>query len=348
MVTVMRSALITGLAGPTLTEAERQFLRSVRPAGIILFARNCLDADQIRRLVAEARTAVGEDHTLVLIDQEGGRVQRLRPPLGRTLPPAIAYGRMFEEMPERAREVAYLVARLLAEDLRALGIDTDCAPVLDVPVPGAHDIIGDRAYGRRPEVVAALGRAVAEGLMAGGVLPVVKHVPGHGRATQDSHLALPVVATRHTELSTTDFAPFRALDAMPAAMTAHVVFSDIDPDRPASTSPRVIAEVIRGEIGFDGLLMSDDLGMKALTGGMRARAEAVIAAGSDVALHCSGDLAEMAAAAAGVPSLAGPALRRFEAAIGVVNRRPEPFDRTAAEVALEAVLADHARHVESV
>lgn len=344
----MRSALIVGLAGPTLVEAERQFLRSVRPAGIILFSRNCIDADQIRRLAAEARTAVGEDHTLVLIDQEGGRVQRLRPPLGRALPPAIAYARIHSDAPELAREMAFLVARLLAEDLRALGIDTDCAPVLDVPVPGAHDIIGDRAYGRQPEVVAALGRAVAEGLMAGGLLPVVKHVPGHGRATQDSHLALPVVATRHGELSTTDFAPFRALGAMPAAMTAHVVFSDIDPDRPASTSPRIIAEVIRGEIGFDGLLMSDDLGMKALTGGMRSRAEAVIAAGSDVALHCSGDLAEMEAAAAGVPRMSGSALRRFEAAVGVVNRDPTPFDRATAAAALDAVLADHARHVESV
>lgn len=348
MAFVMRSALITGLAGPILTEAERQFLRSVRPAGIILFARNCLDRDQIRHLVADARAAIGDADTLVLIDQEGGRVQRLRPPLGRALPPAAAYGRLHAEAPEQASTAAHLVARLLAEDLCALGIDTDCAPVLDVPVPGAHDIIGDRAYGQQPEVVAALGRAVAEGLMAGGVLPVIKHVPGHGRATLDSHLALPVVTTPRSELTATDFAPFQALAAMPAAMTAHVVFADIDSARPASTSPRVIAEVVRGEIGFDGLLMSDDLGMKALDGDMRARAEAVIAAGSDVALHCSGDLAEMEAAAAGVPVLTGAALRRFTAAIGVVNRSPAPFDRMAAEAALAAVLADHARYVESV
>ena len=271
------------------------------------------------------REAVGGDAMLVLIDQEGGRVQRLRPPLGRALPPAAAFGKLYASDPAGAAEKAYGVARLLADDLAALGINTDCTPVLDIPVSGAHEIIGDRAYGSEPEQVARLAKAVADGLMDGGILPVIKHIPGHGRATADSHLALPVVAESRAELSATDFAPFKALNAMPAAMSAHVVFSAIDPDEPASTSAKVIGEVIRGEIGFDGLLMSDDLSMHALSGGMRERAERVIAAGSDLALHCNGDLGEMQQAAAGVPLLAGRARQRFEAALAVLNQH-KPYD----------------------
>lgn len=344
----MRSALIIGLAGPRLLEREAAFLRAARPAGVILFARNCHESEQIRRLVGDARAAIGAEPVAVLIDQEGGRVQRLRPPLGRSLPPAAAYGRWCDVVGiEAGARAAFLVARLLAEDLRELAINTDCAPVLDVPVAGAHDIIGDRAYARDPDRVAALGAAVARGLMAGGVLPVIKHIPGHGRARDDSHLALPVVGEPRAVLASSDFPPFRALAGFPAAMTAHVVFADVDPSAPASISRRVTQEVIRGEIGFDGLLMSDDLGMRALTGSMRQRAEAVIEAGSDLALHCSGDLAEMEAAAAGVPALAGDALRRFEAATSVFGHG-EPFDRSEAEAALAAVLADHARDVESV
>lgn len=334
----MRTALITGLAGLALTAAERAFVASVRPAGIILFARNLETHDQIRRLVAEARSVVGSDELLVLIDQEGGRVQRLRPPLGRALPPAAAYGAIYATDRAAACRLARAAARLMAHDLAALGINTDCAPVLDVPVPGAHDIIGNRAYGREVAQIAALGRAVAEGLMAGGVVPVIKHIPGHGRATADSHLDLPVVATPHAELSRSDFAPFKALADMPAAMTAHVVFSALDAERPASTSRLVTEQVIRAEIGFDGLLMSDDLGMHALTGAMRGRAEAVIAAGSDVALHCSGDLAEMEAAAAGCPRLDGAADRRWRRCLAVLGRR-EAFDMAAAEAAVERALA---------
>lgn len=341
-----RTALIVGLEGVELHERERAFLGAARPAGIILFKRNLEHREQIRRLVADARAAIGAD-ALVAIDQEGGRVQRLRPPLGRALPPAAAYAALYAEAPEPAIEAARLVARLLADDLKDLGIDTDCAPVLDVPVRGAHEIIGDRAYGHRPDQVIALGRAVAEGLMAGGVLPVIKHIPGHGRATADSHLALPVVTTPRAELAATDFAPFRALSSLPAAMTAHVVFAAIDGERPASTSAAVTRQIIREHIGFDGLLMSDDLGMQALTGSMRARAEAVIAAGSDVALHCSGSLAEMEAAAAGSPRLAGAALRRLEAALAV-RRNDEPYDRAAAEAALARVLAHHAAGAVSV
>lgn len=342
-----RAALITGLAGSALTADEQAFLATVRPAGIILFARNLDSHDQIRRLVDDARSAIGSDDVLVAIDQEGGRVQRLRPPLGRALPPAAAYAAFFRDVPDAAERAACLAARLLADDLNDLGIDMNCAPVLDLPVAGAHEIIGDRAYGRDVAEVVALGRAVAVGLMDGGVVPVIKHIPGHGRALADSHLSLPVVTTPADELERTDFATFRALCDLPAAMTAHVVYAAFDADAPASTSRTVTERVIRGAIGFDGLLMSDDLGMKALGGPMRDRAAAVIAAGSDLALHCSGMLAEMQQAAAGVPALAGASLRRFEAAMAVRSRRKD-YDRGAAEGALADVLSRHAASIESV
>lgn len=343
----MRTALIVGIAGHALTVAERAFLEKVRPAGIILFARNLDSHAQIRALVADAHASAGTSDLLVLIDQEGGRVQRLRPPLGRALPPAAAYGQLYAQDPEAGCAAAFAVARLLADDLKALGLNTDCAPVADLPVAGSHAIIGDRAYGATPEQVVRLAGAVAEGFMAGGVLPVIKHIPGHGRATKDSHLALPVVEAPRAELSATDFAPFKALNKVPAAMTAHVVFSAIDADAPASTSATVTGEIIRGEIGFDGLLMSDDLSMKALSGAMRARAESVIAAGSDVVLHCNGDLAEMQEAAAGSPPLSGQALRRFEQALNVLNAS-QPYDKAAAEAHLARVLALASGSAESV
>jgi len=342
----MRTALITGVAGTALAPREAAFLQDARPAGFILFGRNLQSQAQIRALIDAVREAVGGD-LLVLIDQEGGRVQRLRPPLGRALPPAAAYGHKFERDPAGAVAAAFAVARLLAQDLTALGINTNCAPVADLPVPGSHEIIGDRAYGCRPEQVAALAGAVAEGLMAGGVVPVVKHIPGHGRATADSHLALPVVRESRAELSATDFAPFKALSALPAAMTAHVVFRAIDAEAPASTSATVTRDVIRGEIGFDGLLMSDDLSMKALSGDMRERARRVIAAGSDLALHCNGDLSEMQAAAAGVPALAGRALERFDKAFRI-TKTAQPFDSATAEAQLERVLKSGADGAESV
>ncbi len=334
----MRSAYITGLAGDALQHGERVLLAATRPAGIILFARNCQSAEQIKRLVADAKAAIGADDLLVLIDQEGGRVRRLRPPQWRELPPAAVYASLFCVDPAASIEAARLVARLTAHDLRELGINTNCAPVLDVPVPGAHDIIGDRAYGSDWRQIAALGRAVAEGHMAGGVVPVIKHIPGHGRSLADSHLELPVVDATGSELEATDFAAFRALSDMPAAMTAHVVYTALDSTAPASTSATVTADIIRGKIGFDGLLMSDDLGMKALGGPFVDRAAAVIRAGSDVALHCGGDLVEMEAVAAGVPALAGPALRRFETCIGI-TRRVATFDQAAAEMALAGVIA---------
>lgn len=333
----MRSALITGLAGERLSADERSFLAHTKPAGIILFARNCESAEQIKALVADATEAIGADDALVLIDQEGGRVQRLRPPLGRALPPGRAFGALFADDPDLAIVAARHVFQLLANDLRALGINTDCAPVLDIPVPGADGIIGDRAYGDTVEPVIALGRAVAEGLMAGGVVPVIKHIPGHGRATCDSHLALPIVEEALGVLNETDFAPFRALADMPSAMTAHVVYSSIDGEAPATTSRVVVEGVIRGHIGFNGLLMSDDLSMKALQGPMRARAESCISAGCDIALHCNGEMEEMLAVAEGVPELSGVSLQRFQAAWNITERRGT-VDVEEAEAALHKLL----------
>lgn len=334
----MPSAFITGLAGATLLEAERSFLASARPAGIILFARNCVAHDQIRRLVGDARDAIGSPDALVLIDQEGGRVQRLRPPIGRALPAAAAFGALYAGDPDDACRLAYLVSRQNAADLTALGINTNCAPVLDVPVPGAHDVIGNRAYGATPEQVAALGAEVAAGLMAGGVLPVMKHIPGHGRAGADSHHALPTVATPRASLEATDFAPFRALAHLPAAMTAHVLFTDIDRDNPASTSPTITADIIRGSIGFDGLLMSDDLSMKALGGPLGARARAVLTAGSDLALHCNGVMAEMEAVAAECSEVSGTSRRRLDAALAILQQH-EPFEPQLAEAAISRALS---------
>ncbi|MGE3066281.1 MAG: beta-N-acetylhexosaminidase, partial [Hyphomicrobiaceae bacterium] len=261
----MPSAFICGLSGLELAPSERDFLRDARPCGIILFARNCAEPDQVRRLVADAREALGGD-ALVLIDQEGGRVRRLRPPHWRELPAAASYAALYGRDPAAAVRAAHLAARLTAADLRDLGININCAPVLDLPQPGSHAIIGDRAYGSDVERIIVLGRAVADGLSAGGVLPVIKHIPGHGRATKDSHHDLPVVDADRAVLDATDFAPFRALADLPAAMTAHVVYTAVDPSAPASASATVIGDVVRGAIGFQGLLMCDDLSMQALAG----------------------------------------------------------------------------------
>ena len=342
----MQAALIAGLSTTSLLPDERAFFRDVQPAGLILFTRNCHDLEQIRALVSDTREAVGSENFLVLIDQEGGRVQRLRSALGRELPPARRYGDMFARDSVRALRAARLVSRLMAHDLRALGINTNCTPVLDVPVPGAHDIIGDRAYGMEPAPVIAMAREVIAGHMEGGVVPVVKHIPGHGRARADSHLALPVVETSHAELSQSDFVPFHALRDAPAAMTAHVVFSAIDDCAPATTSRRVTQGIIRGEIGFDGLLMSDDLSMHALSGPMRARAEAVIAAGCDLALHCNGDMREMRAAAEGVPALSQSAADRFARACAI-TRATTSFDEAEAIALLGEVLCEGTHSAQS-
>jgi len=307
-------ALILGCSGPDLTAGERRLYKFANPLGFILFARNCETPDQIRKLVAELRASVGRPEAPVLIDQEGGRVQRLKPPQWRQAPEAARFADLAGRDLAAAERAARLNARLIADDLAALGIDVDCAPVLDVPVPGAHDVIGNRAYGSDPKVIARLGRAVAEGLIAGGVLPVIKHIPGHGRAQSDSHHELPAVDADWDTLAGTDFAPFQALADLPLAMTAHVVFRAIDAAQPASTSPAVIDRAIRKHIGFDGLLISDDIGMQALSGGYAARVAAALAAGCDVALHCSGKMEEMEEAVAAAAAMTPLALKRWQRA----------------------------------
>ena len=330
------TAAILGCCGPKLTAEERAFFRRVKPWGFILFGRNVTNPDQVRALVDALRDTVGRADAPVLIDQEGGRVQRLGPPNWGRYPPGRAYGDLAGHDPLLRREITRLGARLMAHDLKALGINVDCAPVLDVPDPAGHEIIGDRAYGRTPDEVALLGRAAAEGLIAGGVLPVIKHIPGHGRAMADSHLELPVVDASLEDLEARDFAPFRVLSDMPIAMTAHVIFAAIDRKRPATASKKVIRRIVRGAIGFDGLVMSDDLSMKALSGGFTERAEAARAAGCDVVLHCNGDMAEMKAVAAGAGALKGRAAERAAAALARVARTPEPFDAGEARARFDA------------
>jgi beta-N-acetylhexosaminidase len=330
-------ACILGCSGPELTPDEKAFFRDANPWGFILFRRNIEAPEQVRALTASLREIVGRADAPILIDQEGGRVQRMGPPHWRRYPPARAFGGAAPRDAAMRRELTRLGMRLIAHDLVSVGINVDCAPVLDVPAPGAHDVIGDRAYGEDPGTVATLGLAAAEGLLAGGVLPVIKHIPGHGRAGADSHEALPVVKASRRELES-DFAPFRALATMPLGMTAHVVYTALDPERPATTSATVIGEVIRGAIGFEGLLMSDDLSMNALSGSLRQRAEAALAAGCDVALHCNGRMEEMQDVAQASPVLAGKAGARAEKALARI-RRPEPFDLVDAEARLAAALA---------
>ncbi|MGA7324943.1 MAG: glycoside hydrolase family 3 N-terminal domain-containing protein [Rhodomicrobium sp.] len=274
-----------------------------------------------------------------MVDQEGGRVQRLSKPHWPAYPPASAFGAMSAMAGAEAKRAARLSAQLMARDLHSLGINTTCAPVLDVPVPGADSVIGDRAYSGDVDTVIELGSAVAEGLLAGGVLPVTKHIPGHGRATADSHFSLPTVDAPLSELEASDFAPFHALRHLPMAMTAHVVFTAIDPAAPVTISRKAISEVIRGHIGFDGLLMSDDLSMRALSGSLEERTRACLTAGCDLALHCNGNMEQMVSVAAFSPYLEGRALQRFEAAIGHLIE-PQPFDLQKAEQArIEALAA---------
>lgn len=329
-------ALIAGCSGPELTAGERDFFSAAKPCGLILFGRNCVSRDQISNLVAGVQDAIGE-RVLVLIDQEGGRVQRMGPPEWRAYPAARRLSALYAANHDEGLEAARLVSRLIARDLREVGINVDCLPVLDVPAPGAHDIIGDRAYGDDPETISILGRAAAEGLLDGGVLPVVKHVPGHGRAKADSHKDLPVIDASLEDLEAIDFKPFKALNDMPLAMTAHVVLKALDQTAPATISRLIMAEVIRKRIGFTGLVMSDDLDMAALSGQLAERARAVIAAGCDVVLHCSGVLPDMQVVADALPELEGVALERFE---GAVDRIAEPvaFDEVRAMHLLEKAM----------
>ena len=333
----MTSAAIYGCGGHRLTEAERRFFAEVRPWGFILFRRNIDSPDQARALTAELRACIGDASAPILIDQEGGRVQRMGPPHWPKYPPGEGYLKATND-PLAARELVRLGARLMAHDLKAVGINVDCLPVLDVPVAGSHEIVGDRAYAHDPATVARLGRAAAEGLLAGGVLPVIKHMPGHGRAFADSHHALPVVHADLATLDGWDFAPFKALSDMPLAMTAHVVFDAVDPKRPATTSRKALT-LMREQLGFGGLIMTDDLSMKALSGRLRDRAEAALKAGCDVVLHCNGDLDEMCEVAEGVGKLKGKAGKRAAAALARIVSMPEPLDPFEARLRFDALMA---------
>ena len=332
------SAAVYGCQGHELASDERAFFQDARPFGFILFARNVDKPAQVASLCRQLRDSIGDANAPIFIDQEGGRVQRLRPPHWQNRPPARRFGELFERHPDQGREAAYLCARLIGHELRSVGVTVNCAPVLDVPVQGAHDIIGDRAYSLDPTTVIELGRATIEGYLDGGVLPVIKHAPGHGRANADSHLALPRVATPAAELSTHDFVTFRSLNHAPIAMSAHVVFEAIDPRRPATTSPKIIRDIIRREIGFEGLLVSDDLSMSALDGPLNVRTKAALFAGCDIALHCNGKMDEMIEVASEAKELAGAARDRAGRALAQL-RTPAALDIDAAEARLREMLA---------
>ena len=331
-------AFITGVSGLTLTDEERAFLRDERPWGFILFKRNVDTPTQVAALVEEMRACTDAPQAPVMIDQEGGRVQRLGPPHWPTYPPGAVFSALYDADPESGLTAARLSSRLIAADLADLGITVDCLPLADVPTADSDAVIGNRAYGTTPDKVAAIARAVTDGLEQGGVLPVLKHIPGHGRATADTHYKLPIVDTPKADLEATDFAAFRPLADLPMAMTAHVVFSALDPAQPATTSATIITQVIRGTIGFQGLLMSDDVSMNALDGSIGERTRAIVAAGCDMVLHCNGKLDEMRAVAAETPILAGEALARADRALAA-RKTPAPFDRAQARADLDALIA---------
>jgi len=317
-------AFITGLGGLAISADERAFIRDARPWGLIIFKRNINTPRQVSDFIRSFRDIAGWQAP-VLVDQEGGRVQRLGPPHWPAYPPGARYGELYDRERSIGLAAARLAGHLIAADLKILGIDVDCLPLADVPIPGGDPVICDRAYGATPGKVAAIAGAIAQGLLAGGVLPVLKHLPGHGRATTDSHHRLPVVDSDPATLEATDFVAFRPLAGLPLGMTAHVVFSAIDPVAPATTSVRMVREVIRGFIGFQGLLMSDDISMNALSGTIAERSRAAFAAGCDVVLHCNGDLREMAAVASEAPLLDGKAAERADAALAQ-RAAPEAFN----------------------
>ncbi len=333
-------AAILGCAGLDLTPDERDFFRDSDPLGFILFARNIDTPERARRLVEELRSSVARADAPVLIDQEGGRVQRLKPPHWRKAPPARLLGELYARHPEHGLEATRLNSRLLAADVASIGGDVDCLPVLDIAFPQTHAVIGDRAYANQPEPVAALGRAAAEGLLAEGVMPVVKHIPGHGRSTVDSHDALPRVSASREVLERTDFLPFKLLADLPWAMTGHLLFEAIDPAAAITVSPGGVKEVIRGHIGFDGLLLSDDLSMQALGGSLGERAARSLAAGCDIALHCNGRRGEMLEVASATGLMSAAAERRFDAGRHFLARHSEPLGK--------AGLADAQRRLASL
>ena len=312
---MINKAFIAGCSGHSLTPQERDFFADQRPWGFILFARNIDNPDQVKRLCAELGDAIGESNPPILIDQEGGRVQRLRTPHWSNYPAGAALGALYEYDAAKGKRACWLLSRLHAFDLLPLGINVDCLPVLDVPVSGGHDVIGNRAYSDRAETIALLGQCACDGLKAGGVMPVIKHIPGHGRATADSHKELPVVDASRSALEQSDFIPFKRLAGEVMAMTAHVIYTALDKELPATTSPFIINDIIRKEMGFDGLLMSDDVSMHALSGDFSSRTRAIFGAGCDIVLHCNGDMAEMQEVAQSAPELAGLALKRANLAM---------------------------------
>jgi len=330
-------AFIIGVSGTELTAVEREFIRAERPWGFILFKRNVEHPSQVISLVNQLRDAASQPEAPVLIDQEGGRVQRLGPPYWPPYPPGAVFGTLYDMEPALGLRAASLSARLIAADLADLGITVDCLPLADVPVPGADAVIGNRAYGTEPGKVATIARAVADGLEQGGVLPVLKHIPGHGRATADTHFRLPVVNTPRVELERTDFAAFKPLADLPMAMTAHVVFSAFDPAQPATTSATMIEQVIRGVIGYRGLLMSDDVSMNALAGTVAERTRAIVAAGCDMVLHCNGNIEEMREVARETPELVGKALERALKSLAS-RKTSQTFDRVMARAELDALI----------
>jgi beta-N-acetylhexosaminidase len=335
---MQQRAFIIGISGLELSAAERAFIAAERPWGFILFKRNVETPEQVARLVGELKEAAGRTDVPILIDQEGGRVQRLGPPHWPAYPPGALFGTLYDLDPALGLSAARLSTRLIAADLWELGINVDCLPLADVPVAGADAVIGDRAYGTEPAKVAAIARAVTEGLEQGGILPVLKHIPGHGRANADSHLRLPEVNASKSDLERSDFAAFQPLADLPMAMTAHVVFSALDPVHPATTSATIIERVIRGVIGFQGLLMSDDVSMNALSGSIAERTRAIFSAGCDLVLHCNGRFEEMREVASETPELSGKALERARVALAS-RRPPQPFDRARARTELEAMMS---------
>jgi beta-N-acetylhexosaminidase len=334
----MVRAFITGLSGTALSAEERLFLRETEPWGLILFKRNIAGPEQVHALIEGFREAVGRVRAPVLVDQEGGRVQRLGPPHWPRYPAGTVYGQLWDIDRAGAIEAARLGGRLIASDLLPLGIDVDCIPLADVPAAGADPVIGDRAYGASAEKVSAIAGALADGLTAGGVLPVLKHLPGHGRATADSHENLPTVTADRATLEAVDFAAFRPLAGLPLGMTAHVVFSAFDPLAPATTSLTMVQEVIRESIGFGGALMSDDISMGALSGSIEERTAAALAAGCDLILHCNGRMDEMRAVAAAAPPLSGGARARADAALGARPVAPDELDLVRARARFAALL----------
>ena len=336
-------ACILGCQGQSLTHEERALFSDVRPWGFILFGRNVVEADQVRALTDALREAVQDEAALVFVDQEGGRVQRLRPPLARLRPPAGRFGELYARDPEAGLEAVFLNHRLIAAELAAVGLDADCAPCLDLRYPQTHAVIGERAFGEDAATVAALGRAAVDGLLAGGVAPVIKHMPGHGRATTDSHLETPKVSASLAMLEATDFEPFRALADAPMGMTGHITFTAVDPEASTTQSRHVIQTVIRGLIGFDGLLMTDDLSMKALDGDHAERTRRSIEAGCDVALYGNGALvgepvrdlmAEITQVAEASGVLSGRAAERAADARSAA-RGVRAFDADAAQARLD-------------